>query len=123
MKTGIELIADERKRQVEKEGWDVEHDREHEPHTLSGAAICYAQTKQVEKTAGAPLKMWPFSGEWWKPKSRLRNLVRAGALIAAEIDRLYCPNCSGEGKLWVAVLNNEKKFIDCPDCQKDQTIQ
>jgi hypothetical protein len=31
---------------------------------------------------------WPWSFEWWKPKDRIRNLVRAGALIAAEIDRL-----------------------------------
>lgn len=34
--------------------------------------------------------MWPFSQEWWKPTpdDRIRELAKAGALIAAEIDRL-----------------------------------
>ena len=31
---------------------------------------------------------WPWSDKWWKPKDKIRDLVRAGALIAAEIDRL-----------------------------------
>jgi len=32
---------------------------------------------------------WPFSSEWWKPaQDPIRNLVKAGALIAAEIDHL-----------------------------------
>jgi hypothetical protein len=32
--------------------------------------------------------VWPFDGSWLKPKSAREDLVRAGALIAAEIDRL-----------------------------------
>lgn len=32
--------------------------------------------------------LWPWSGEWWKPKDRRRDLVRAAALIVAEIERL-----------------------------------
>lgn len=28
------------------------------------------------------------SRDWWKPKDRRRNLVKAGALIVAEIERL-----------------------------------
>jgi hypothetical protein len=32
--------------------------------------------------------VWPWSREWWQPKDRRRDLVRAGALIVAEIERL-----------------------------------
>ena len=32
--------------------------------------------------------LWPWAAEWWKPKDCRRNLVRAGALILAEIERL-----------------------------------
>jgi hypothetical protein len=32
---------------------------------------------------------WPWDQDWWKPSpDPIRNLVKAGALIAAEIDRL-----------------------------------
>ncbi|HCE9784511.1 TPA: hypothetical protein NH348_003290 [Pseudomonas aeruginosa] len=31
---------------------------------------------------------WPWDEEWWKPKSARENLVRAGALVLAEIERL-----------------------------------
>lgn len=39
-------------------------------------------------------KYWPFEWSWWKPanppslQGRIRELAKAGALIAAEIDRL-----------------------------------
>lgn len=82
MPTGIELIAAERKRQVEAEGWTLEHDDNHKTGELSDAAACYALGK---RTAA-----WPWSIDWWKPTpdDRVRELVKAGALIAAEIDRL-----------------------------------
>lgn len=32
--------------------------------------------------------LWPWDREWWKPKDRRRNLVRAAALLIAEIERL-----------------------------------
>lgn len=88
MKTGVQLIAAERKRQIEKEGWSEEHDKSHTGGTLCDAAICYAKTAQRKETETIPPSGWPFSSVWWKPKSRIRNLVRAGALIAAEIDRI-----------------------------------
>jgi hypothetical protein len=34
------------------------------------------------------LEIWPWDRKWWKPKDRRRDLVRAGALILAEIERL-----------------------------------
>ena len=31
---------------------------------------------------------WPWTAEWWKPRTKRENLVRAGALILAEVERL-----------------------------------
>ena len=47
MKTGIELIAEERHRQIEKEGWTPEHDDQHNAGDLVHAAAAY--TKKMIK--------------------------------------------------------------------------
>lgn len=92
--TGIELISAERKRQVEVEGWTARHDSGHVNDELALAAACYALPKHVRNRniMDRPLLsyLWPFSFDWWKPKqrNRIKELVKAGALIAAEIDRL-----------------------------------
>jgi len=96
-KTGIELIAEERKRQVEKEGWTAEHDAQHVAGELSMAAACYAHRASLFAIKGRDYATchrtfwpigWPWLRESWKPKTVLKDLIRAGALIAAEIDRL-----------------------------------
>ena len=86
---GTELISEERKRQIEKEGWSLEHDQLHNNEELPQAAECYLD----HYLWGGPenLHYWPFDASWWKPDNsdtRLRVLVKAGALIAAEIDRI-----------------------------------
>lgn len=87
IRTGAELISAERQRQVTIEGWTIQHDVDHHNDgDLSLAAIAYAWP-QAGQSGLAP-GWWPFETHYWKPKDRLRNLVRAGALIAAEIDRL-----------------------------------
>ncbi len=95
--TGIELIASERRRQVMVEGWTPEHDDEHKHGELSMAARAYCgyASTQIriphnhEDRQLLPYGGWPWDAEWWKPSpDPLRNLVKAGALIAAEIDRL-----------------------------------
>ena len=69
------------------EGWDDEHDDfEHIPGDLAAAAICYARDGVASASALRP-DDWPWSDNWWKPKGRRRNLVRAAALLIAEIDR------------------------------------
>ena len=90
MKTGIELIAEERMRQIEKEGWTPEHDAKHNHHELARAAACYATPGYLRTIINGRPFGWPFSKNWWKPspRDRKRELVKAGALIAAEIDRL-----------------------------------
>jgi hypothetical protein len=87
----IEEVAEERRRQQDKEGWTPEHDDTHAEGELAAAAGCYALTA-VDQARGdqarAPLSCWPWDESWWKPKDQRRNLIRAAALIVAEIERL-----------------------------------
>lgn len=83
---GVFLIAKERERQQTEEGWIPEHDDCHERGELANAAACYAATHEARCDFLA--RLWPFTREWWKPTYRIRELAKAGALIAAEIDRL-----------------------------------
>lgn len=77
-------VAAERRRQQEAEGWTPEHDDQHGKGELAVAAACYARPRRF-KSAPAD---WPWSQEWWKPKTRRQDLVRATALLLAEIERL-----------------------------------
>lgn len=96
--TGAGLIAAERHRQMFVEGRSLEHDAEHGDGALVRAAIVYATPGASRKwTWRNPLRDtvripvgWPWSGDDFKPtpNDRVRELVKAGALIAAEIDRL-----------------------------------
>lgn len=87
-KSGAAQIAAERDRQVDAEGWTPEHDDEHDSGELTLAARCYLFCVQNPPTTSPPVN-WPWGESWWKPsEDPIRNLVKAGALIAAEIDRL-----------------------------------
>ena len=93
--TGIESIAAERRRQREREGWTLGHDDAHERGEIAGAAACYilagldvGRVDLRDRVRVLARDLWPWHRDWWKPKDRRRDLVRAGALIAAEIDRL-----------------------------------
>jgi hypothetical protein len=78
-------VLAERQRQISVEGWTPEHDDMHDNRELAHAAACYAYP---ELTGVQELKAWPWAPGWWKPKGYRRNLVKAGALILAEIERL-----------------------------------
>lgn len=89
--TGAEMIWQERQRQIDVEGWTPEHDDKHDAGTLVAAAVTYA----LEATYDGPAvkgtwfkKFWCFEDSWWKPGTKIRMLTKAGALLAAEIDRL-----------------------------------
>lgn len=94
METGVELISQERHRQIHEEGWHPEHDNEHIEGELALAATAYAKEslyadKITEWRPRVPENFpinWNPAGRF--PPSRIRTLVKAGALIAAEIDRL-----------------------------------
>ncbi len=111
---GVHLISVERKRQLEVEGWTADHDDDHAGPALALAAICYtamaiddyADIRAVawDGEGNAEIRdPWPWDKTWDKRKKharlrarteadrrqgRIRCLVIAGALIAAEIDRL-----------------------------------
>lgn len=88
--TGIDLITKERERQLEQEGWTVDHDQQHKKGELAKAAACYAAPLVTRKAWDLLSRIWPWDMKWWKPTpdDRIKELVKAGALIAAEIDRL-----------------------------------
>ena len=112
MSEGIRLIEAERERQISEEGWTPEHDDEHTDGSLAMAAACFAAPERVfledRQSANSVFfsDPWPWDDKWDKrytyeggnrlpePKTysaerRLDLLVKAGALIAAEIDRLH----------------------------------
>lgn len=73
-----DVIA-ERQRQISAEGWTPEHDDVHASHELRRAAACYMLGNGGN---------WPWDWRWWKPTTDRRNLVKAAALLIAEIERL-----------------------------------
>lgn len=90
-----EILA-ERRRQIEVEGWTPEHDDSHPDDQLARAAICYAAPQWLREFCEVnDIIIWPWSSSWWKPKDRRRDLIRAAALIAAEIERLDRAESSG----------------------------
>jgi hypothetical protein len=96
--TGIERIAAERKRQIEEEGWNDSFIDSCMENELPNAAVCYALSKEdrdldVLICDGVQYlfnRLWPFFDKQWKPSpdNRIRELEKAGAFCAAEIDRL-----------------------------------
>ena len=95
-KAAQDVLA-ERRRQVEAEGWTPEHDDEHDQHMLATAGACYALYWMNE--SGKPLPIWPWQASWWKPSADpRRNLVKAGALLLAEIERIDRAALAAAGK-------------------------
>jgi len=91
---GVKAIAAERERQLGPEGFTRDGDRQYRRGELAGAATAYAQVAAMDLYCGTrgyiaglpPPSIWPWAPEWWKPVDTRRDLVRAGALIAAQID-------------------------------------
>ena len=95
---GVRAIADERLRQVDKKGWAADHDDIHSLGEMAGAAACYALNacgftnphtiEAARLNVTHKTRVWPWADTYWEPSNKLRDLEKAGALIAAEIDRL-----------------------------------
>jgi hypothetical protein len=97
---GWELIKEERERQINEEGWSSAHDDRHVHGELSLAASRYVRVARFmieypedtgvwEILCEVDHSQWPWDLSWYKPsKDPIPNLVKSGALIAAEIDRL-----------------------------------
>jgi len=117
MKTGVDLIAEERQRQINEEGFDASHDSQYGMDELALAAVAFAapcrmytlpQTTEKGFEFLDPFQLTHWDEKWdyrkkleeaiagltgmdrarAKREFRARVLTVAGALIAAEIDRL-----------------------------------
>lgn len=96
MKTGIDLIAIERKRQIEELGYDYENDALYADEQLAKAGAVYALPENYRNPE--PMDdpeydtllnaIWPWDKSYYKPspENRVKELSKAGALIAAQID-------------------------------------
>jgi hypothetical protein len=94
-------VLAERQRQISAEGWTPEHDDEHDSGSMAIAAACYAiaDRKDVQVQTLNIRMLWRWTGWadlWFKPKDRRHNLVRAGALIIAEVERIDRAALKGE---------------------------
>lgn len=89
----LQLIEDERIRQVSDENWTREHDDEHVNSEMAIAAACYAIP-----SSGCAERLWPWDFKWFKhsKKSEKERLIAAGALIVAELERLERKQAKGD---------------------------
>lgn len=94
--TAIQDVRVERARQIAEEGWTPEHDDAHDDGVLARAGACYAMDALSDWHVEAPGE-WPFDSQWWKPTTARRDLVKAAALIVAEIERLDRQEGQGNG--------------------------
>lgn len=96
----IKDVIHERQRQISQEFYSTENDDEYKQNELLRAAVCYAENvvrrgwvfdsnfgPDIYQEEEAP-DLWPWDLDFWKPKSPRRDLVRAAALIIAEIERI-----------------------------------
>ncbi len=85
MNPAKDLIAAERQRQISAEGYTPENDDTYTKGQLQRAGDCYAATPDNRGTF-----KWPWAKEHFKPTpdNRCRELVKAGALYTAELERL-----------------------------------
>ncbi|MFN7124658.1 MAG: hypothetical protein ACK4M8_02165 [Allorhizobium sp.] len=98
-------VVEERRRQVVVEDFRTDEDDHYTCGELAWAATCYLQNAAVaakmqglglldvgqcvERGTSLPKpKIWPWDAEWWKPAGQRRDLIKAAALIIAEIERL-----------------------------------
>lgn len=87
MSKAIEDVLAERRRQIEVEDFSSTYDDMATRGQLASAGACYALT-----ASGTPIAvietLWPWAAKWWKPTTVRRNLIKAAALLLAEIERI-----------------------------------
>lgn len=87
----IQLINDEYTNQRVDHGYTEAHDDQHVHGEIGRAGICYAEVAVAESEhmlIDMPPAMWPEGWEFRPESSQIEYLVKAAALLAAEIDRL-----------------------------------
>lgn len=87
----LDQVKAERIRQIEGEGFTTAHDDEHAHGELARAAASYAISASYYPSNQGRFtisELWPWDWEWFKPKESRGDLIRAAALLVAEIERL-----------------------------------
>ena len=95
--TVINEIAAERKRQIEVEGFALDDDDDYDQGEMARVAACYALFNSGAIDEYRIAGLWPqfWDWEWWKPTTPRRDLIKAAALIVAEIERLDRASAAG----------------------------
>ena len=97
MKNALELIADERQRQIDVYGYSDDHIlksvEDYSCGELGDAAASYAMTQGFRDDSSEGHKtpfFFPWDEDYFNPSpgDRIKELVKAGAMIVAEITRL-----------------------------------
>lgn len=95
--TAVRDLLAERRRQVREEGHTLERDDQYTEGQLAQAASAYAfwadprgasQDDHIDYLYSSQVGLWPWAKEHWKPTSQRLMLIKAGALILAELERL-----------------------------------
>lgn len=95
--TAVRDLLAERRRQVREEGYTLERDDQYTEGQLAQAASTYAfwadprgarQDDHIDYLNSTLKGLWPWAKEYWKPTIQRLMLIKAGALILAEIERL-----------------------------------
>lgn len=86
LSNAVQSVIAERQRHQSVEGWTPEHDDQYSKSQLLWASSCYV-LNAIHPFNRIPFD-WPWTPEWWKPTNPRRDLVKAGALILAEIERI-----------------------------------
>lgn len=88
----MHMFLIERARQIQAEGCKPEHDDGYIHGELARAAAAYALPEEARDRYNAARlpSVWPWGSASWKPSpdDRLREIVKAGALLLAEAERL-----------------------------------
>ncbi|KAB2712981.1 hypothetical protein F9K88_07705 [Brucella intermedia] len=90
-------VLAERRRQIDEENFRAADDDNYVNGSLAAAASCYAMAAARKNCLGWEPVGWPWHYSWWKPTTARRDLVKAGALIIAEIERLDRLSAPSEG--------------------------
>lgn len=124
--TALADVIAERRRQVQEEGWTAEHDDQHEKCELAKAAVAYAyfatrgdDVREHYNDGALDVRnmvvwkrVWPWSQDWWKPKTQRFDLIRAAALILAEIERI---DRKYDAEQWAPEPDTDLAGDDCGD--------
>jgi hypothetical protein len=114
-------VLAERQRQVNAEGYEPEHDDEHVNGEIGAMAAFYAMPDGARDWPATETGYGETFGEAIKPEGwegktgdRRRELVKAGALILAEIERLDRAATSDPNRPVCASTCMDAKFHDKP---------